>query len=117
MKHGDDPMEKEINQAVLDFYAELGFEETQIEEGLMALCIEISPEENYGLLTNDNGNVPETLREPVIFACYTQAGSFLWSTSFKNSYLVQETWIQEQELSKKFEAVKDYRKNNENPIL
>ena len=116
MKHGDDRMDNEINQAVMDFYGELGFEETQIEEGLTALCFEISPEENYGLITNDNGNIPETLREPIIFACYTQAGSFLWSTSFKNSYLVQETWTKEQELHKKFEAVKEYRKDTDSTL-
>jgi hypothetical protein len=106
-------MENESNDAVMNFYEDLGFEEAQIEDGLTALFFEVSPDGSYALLTNDSGAIPESLRQPLIFACYTEAGSFLWSTSFKNSYLLQEIWAVESTPAQKFEAVKNYRKTNE----
>ena len=106
-------MDNETNDEVMNFYEDLGFEEAQIEDGLTALFFEVSPDGSYALLTNDSGAIPESLRQPLIFACYTEAGAFLWSTSFKNSYLLQETWVQEQDPVKKFEAVQNYRKANE----
>ncbi len=106
-------MENESNDEVMNFYEDLGFEEAQIEDGLTALFFEVSPDGSYALLTNDSGAIPESLRQPIIFACYTEAGSFLWSTSFKNSYLLQETWAAESTPAQKFEAVKNYRKAHE----
>lgn len=108
-------MYNEISNAVITFYEDLGFEETEIEDNLTALCYEVSPEENYALLTDGSGAIPETLKGPLIFSCYTEAGAFLWSTSFKNSYLFQQIWTQESIPAKKFEEVKNYRKTNELP--
>jgi len=106
-------MEDEINAEVMDFYEELGFEEAQIEDGLTALFFEVSPDGSYALLTSDTGAIPESLRQTIIFACYTEDGAFLWSTSFKNSYLFQETWVTKQTPPEKFTAVQNYRKANE----
>ena len=91
----------------LDFYESLGFEEIEIEDGLTALCFETSSDGNYALLTNEEGDLPENLRQAVIFAYYTSDGSFQWSTSFKNSYLLKELWASSETPEDKLSAIRN----------
>jgi hypothetical protein len=57
-----------------DFFAALGFEEIEIEDGLTALCCETDEAGGYALVTDDGGAVPENLKQAVVFACYTPEG-------------------------------------------
>ncbi len=98
---------------VMEFYEALGFEETRIEDGLTALFFEVSPEGIYGLLTSEEGTIPESLRQTVIFACYTPESSFLWSASFKNSYVFKDIWSEAQTPQHKLDAVQKHRESND----
>jgi len=53
------------------------------------------------------------LKTPVIFACYTEEGSFLWSAGFKNSYLLKEIWSEPQTAEQKLNAIKKYKDANQ----
>lgn len=97
----------------LEFYQALGFEEIDIEDGLTALFIETGPDESYALITDDNGALPDHLRKTVIFACYSPAGSFLWSASFKNSFLFKETWLQAEDIAGKLAAIQLHREQTQ----
>lgn len=97
---------------VMEFFVDLGFEETDIEDGLTALSFELDEEGNYALITDENGGVPQTLRQVLVFACYSSEGAYLWSASFKNSYLFQETWSENPEVDQKLLSIQKYRETN-----
>lgn len=99
------------DENILDFYEGLGFEETAIEDGLTALSFEIDPQGSYVLLTDEEGAVPETLRQTVVFACYTPEGAFQWSASFKNSYVFKDIWSESQTTEQKLDAIQKRREN------
>ena len=105
---GDDIVSDE---SVLDFYGALGFEETDIEDGLTAFYLEIDSQGSYVLITNDEGGIPESLKQPVIFACYTPEGAFQHSASFKNSYVFKEIWSSAQTVEQKLDAIQKRREN------
>lgn len=99
-------------ETVMEFYEALGFEETEIEDGLTAFSFEDTPDGSYALLTNDEGTMPESLKQTIIFAYYTEQGSFLWSVSFKNSYLLKDVWSQATTPEDKLEAVQKSRSSD-----
>lgn len=100
-------------EIVIEFYEELGFEETEIEDGLTAFAFEDTADDSYALLTNDEGTMPESLKQTIIFAYYTASGSFLWSASFKNAYLFKDVWLQASTPEGKLEAIQKSRMENE----
>lgn len=101
------------DENVIDFYKDLEWEEIEIENGITALFFETATTENYALITNDDGLPPSSLRETIVFACYTAEGSFLWSISFKNSFLFKEIWTKIQSPADKIEAIRKYRETIE----
>ena len=107
---GDSAMEQ-ANSQVLDFFAVLGFEEIEIEDGLTALCYEESPEGEYALITDEEGSLPDSLKVPLMFACYSAEGAFLWSTGFKNAAHFKETWSNTHTYAEKLQAIQTYRKS------
>ena len=102
-----------VTGETLEFFQGLGFDEIEIEDGLTAYFIETGADESYALVTDDNGESPANLRKPLIFACYSPEGAFLWSASFKNAFLFKETWQQSEAISDKLAAIQNYRQNNE----
>lgn len=81
---------------IMEYYESLDFEETEIEDGLTALAFEFSQDGSYALLTNEDGAIPENLKQRIIFAYYTHDGAFQWSISFKNSYVFKDVWTESQ---------------------
>ncbi|MDR3564396.1 MAG: hypothetical protein P4N59_23575 [Negativicutes bacterium] len=94
---------------LLAFYEDLGFEMIDIEDDLSALSFDLDQSGNYALVTNEEGSMPESLREIILFACYTPEGSFLWSTSFRNSYLFKEAWDTGATPEEKLVAIQKHR--------
>ena len=105
------------NQAILDYFIELGFEEIPIEEGLSALSFEESPEGEYALITDEDGSVPESLEAPLMLACYTEKGAFLWSTGFKNAAQFKEIWSSGNTYAEKLAAAQRHREEIIDPNL
>lgn len=93
-------------ESVLVFFQALGFEEIEIEDSLTALSVEYSSDGSYALLTDDEGNKPETLKQSLIFAFYSPEGAYQWSTSFKNAYTFKDTWLQGETIMDKCQAVR-----------
>ncbi len=102
-----------MSDIVLDFYEALGFEETEIDDNLIVLGIELTQEGNYGLITDDEGTMPENLKQSITFAYYTPDGSYLWSASFKNSALFKELWSAAPTTEAKLAAIVKHRETNE----
>ncbi|WP_425057777.1 hypothetical protein SCACP_23170 [Sporomusa carbonis] len=98
---------------ILNFYESLGFEETEIEDELTTLGLEITPEGHYALITDSDGAMPENLKQEVIFAYYTPDGAFLWSASFKSSYIFKDIWTEAPTPEAKLDAILKYRASNE----
>ncbi|HWR43026.1 hypothetical protein [Sporomusa sp.] len=101
------------SEPILEFYESLGFEETEIEDGLIVLGIELTPEGNYALITDDEGTMPKSLNQGAIFAYYTPDGSFLWSASFKSSTAFKELWTGAQTNEARLDAIVKHREANE----
>jgi len=99
------------DENALDFFETLGFEETDIEDGLTALFFETDPQGSYALLTNEEGAIPENLKQAVIFACYTPEGAFQWSASFKNAYVFKDIWSGAETPEQKLDAIAKRRES------
>jgi len=105
------------NQAILDYFLALGFEEIPIEEGLTALSFEEKPDGDYALITNEDGSIPESLEIPLMLAFYTDKGAFLWSTGFKNAAQCKEVWSQGETYAEKLQAAQRHREEIMDPRL
>lgn len=101
------------NENITDFYQTLGFEEAEIEDGLDALLLEPIPNGGYALVTTEEGITPNSLKKAVIFAVYTSEGSFLWSATFKNSYVFRDIWNEAEVIEHKFAAIQKHRDSND----
>lgn len=102
-----------MEENVLAFLQELGFEEIDIEDGLTALAVEFEPDGDYALITNSEGLLPETLKQSLVFACYTAEGAYQWSASFKNAAAFKNIWSSGESLAQKCEAVRQYALSKE----
>lgn len=102
-----------MQQEIMEFYSALGFEEVEVEDNLTAFFLETDDTGSYVLVTDDEGELPATIKQKVIFASYTAAGSFQWSVSFKNSYLFREEWLRHEAVAEKLTALLAYREENE----
>lgn len=100
------------NENVMEFYETLGFEETEVDDGFTALFFELAPEGIYALITDEDGAIPQSLKQSVILACYSPEGAFLWSTSFKNSYLFKDCWSEAPAPELKLDALLKYRESS-----
>lgn len=98
-------------ETLQEFYQSLGFEEITVEDGYTAFFYELSPEGMYALVTDEDGKMPQTLKQSIIFAAYSSEGAFRWSTGFKNSYLLKECWSTAQTPEEKFAAVENVLKD------
>lgn len=94
---------------VLEFYGQDDFYETEIEDGLTALACDINEAGDYALISDENGAFLEDLAQPVVFACYTVEGSFLWSVTFKNSRQFMAVWQGDGDGGTGVAAVLEYR--------
>lgn len=101
------------NNSMVEFYEMLGFEEIEIEDGLIVLGLEVTPEGHYALVTDDEGTMPKTSSQGIIFAYYTADDVFLWSAGFKNSNVFKKIWDSTQAITAKLDAIMEYRKENE----
>lgn len=95
--------------SVADFFAALGFEEVEIEDNLTVLGIDADADENYILLTDEEGAMPATLRQRIVLAYYTADGAYQWSVGFKNAYLFKEVWSSCTDLIARVAALQQYR--------
>lgn len=98
-----------MSREVMEYYNNLDFEETEIEDELPALSCEISAHGDYVLLTDEDGAMPATLKQPVLLAYYTAEGAFQWSVGFKNSYVFNDIWSGPKTPAQKIEALLKYR--------
>ena len=106
-----------FRSTVMDYFAALGFEEIPIEEGLTALSFEDGPDGEYALITNEAGAMPESLDIPVLLACYTKDGAFLWSTSFEDAAQFKQLWSAAETYAEKLLAAQRHREELMDPSL
>lgn len=102
-----------MSSEVMQFYENLGFEESEIEDGLKALAYEFPGDESYALLTDENGEIPQNLKQRVIFAYYSAEGAFQWSIGFKNAYLLQNMWSEPETSEQKLAKMLAYLESKE----
>jgi hypothetical protein len=102
-----------MSSEIIAYYTGLGFEETEIEDGLTALAYEIPTDESYVLLTDEDGKMPVALKQPVLLAYYTPEGAFQWSIGFKNSPMFKDIWSVSDNPARKLEALLEYRATKE----
>lgn len=105
------------NQTVMDFFAAFGFEEIPIEDGLTALSFEDGPDGEYSLITNEEGAMPGSLEIPVLLACYSKEGAFLWSTGFKDATQFKQIWSAGETYEGKLQAAMRHREAMMDPSL
>lgn len=97
------------HEEMLAYFAELGFEETEIEDGLTALCFEESPDGSYVLLTDEEGSWPGSLDVPLTLACYSPENAFCWSVGFKTAATFKAVWTSGGSFAEKIARVQSLR--------
>lgn len=102
-----------MNNDVITIYQALGFEKIELEDGQTVLGFEFTPGGAYALLTDTEGNMPKSVTQEVIFACYTVADSFEWSSSFKNSSVFKDLWVTQDTIEAKLAAIQKHRELNQ----
>lgn len=102
-----------MGNTLIELYESLGFEQVETEDGQAALGIELSPEGKYGLVTDSEGVLPQTLKQEIVFACYSPEDSFLWSASFKNTDTFRELWASAAAAEDKLAAIIKHREANQ----
>ena len=95
-----------MNNTIEDFYQPLGFEIIEFAEDGPTLCYEPAEDGQYAILTTEEGLVPESLEEKVIFSYYCEAGAFRWHLEFKNSQAFAEVWPAGASAEERFAAMK-----------
>lgn len=101
------------SENMLDFYTQLGFEEIEIADSPPAFFWETEADGDYILVTDTEGAIPSTVKQPIIVAFYDASDRFQWSTSFKNSYLFRDIWDAATTANDKLRSLQEYRKQNE----
>ena len=102
-----------MSHVIEDFYQPLGFEIIEFAEDGPALCYEPSEDGPYATLTTEEGLVPESLEEKVIFSYYCEAGAFRWHVEFKNSQAFAEAWPSGASAAERFAALQKLSEKEE----
>jgi|GEM_PF-1005595 hypothetical protein len=97
------------DNALLEAYEPFDFFEAEIEDGCTALIYEPIANEEYSLITNVDGTMPEDLEQEIIFATYTADGVFAWSVGFENSHHFLELLNNHPQDTNLVETVKKFR--------
>ncbi len=97
------------DNALFEAYDPFDFFETEIEDGCTALMYELIPNEEYALITNVDGTMPEDLDQEIIFAAYTADGAFAWSVGFETSHHLLELLNNQPKNNNLMEIVKTFR--------
>ena len=99
-----------MQDSVMHFFQGLGFEEIEIEDNLTALAVDCGVE-GYAIISDDNGNIPESLNQFLIFAFYSPEGAYQWSTGFKTAEAFKPIWSKGGTVWEKCEVVRQYGEN------
>nr|WP_320147219.1 hypothetical protein [uncultured Anaeromusa sp.] len=102
-----------MSHQVEDFYQPLGFEIIEFSEDGPTLCYEPVENDQYAILTTEEGLVPESLEEKVIFSYYCKAGAFRWHVEFENSQAFAEVWPSAATPAERFAAMEELIKKEE----
>ena len=102
-----------MNLAAQEFYVLLGFELTDIEDDQEALFMETDSDGSYVLLTNEDGDLPASLEEPVVLALYSSEGAYQWRATFKTSHAFKMLWTSRERIEDKLTAILAHRTSNE----
>ena len=102
-----------MSRSLTDFYEDLGFEEIEVDDNQTAFFYELSEEGTYALITDDEGVLPASLEDRVIFACYREDGAYIWSTSFETYQTFADLWKSFETIEEKLAALEKHREETE----
>ncbi|MDY3973289.1 hypothetical protein [uncultured Veillonella sp.] len=93
------------------FYENLGFELVEIDDR-DTLFYQISDDGEYATITDDNGNVPGSLEEPIIFTLYDENDSFQWSVTIEDSHYFGELFTRVEDTDELLSHLQGIRQEN-----
>lgn len=93
------------------FYEDLGFEIVDIDER-EALFFDLGDTGNYLTVSDDDGNLPNTLEAPILITLYDESDSFQWSVTLEDSLYLQELFQQFDSIDELLATLKDIRLEN-----
>lgn len=93
------------------FYENLGFELVEIDDR-DTLFYQISDSGEYATITDDNGNVPAGLDEPIIFTLYDENDSFQWSVTIEDSHYFGELFTRVEDTEELLSHLQGIRQEN-----
>ena len=102
-----------MNNTIEDFYQPLGFEIIEFAEDGPTLCYEPAEDGPYAILTTEEGLIPESLEEKVIFSYYCEAGAFRWHVEFEDSQDFAKAWPSTASAEERFAAMKELSEKEE----
>jgi len=99
------------SDTVLSFYEQLGFDIIDFD-GIDTLFFELSDKGNFATVSDDDGNLPESLEAPIVYNVYDENDSYLWSVTIDDSYTLQELLNQADSLESFLDTLAQIRQEN-----
>ena len=93
--------------ALESFYENLGFELVEIDDR-ETLFYQIDDDGDYATITDEDGGVPTSLNEPIIFNLYDD----MWSVTVEDSEYFGELFARVEDTDELLAVLKDIRQEN-----
>ena len=97
--------------ALESFYENLGFELVEIDDR-ETLFYQIDDDGDYATITDEDGGVPTSLKEPITFNLYDEIDSFQWSVTVEDSEYFGELFTRVEDTDELLAVLKDIRQEN-----
>lgn len=93
------------------FYDNLGFELVEIDDKEV-LFLELHELGDYAVVSDDEGNIPTDLENPVIWSVYDENDSFQWSVTLESSQVVKALFDRLDDIDEVLDELKELRLEN-----
>ena len=93
------------------FYENLGFELAEIDDR-DTLFYQVTDDGAYATITDEDGALPESLEEPIIFTLYDENDSFQWSVTIEDSHYFGELFTRVEDAEELLSHLQGIRQDN-----
>ena len=99
------------SDTVLSFYEQLGFELIDFD-GIDTLFFELSDKGDFATVSDDDGNLPESLDTSIVFNVYDENDSYKWCVTLEDSAHLKELLDQAESTEEFLSILEDIRQEN-----
>lgn len=99
------------SDGIRNYFDNLGFELVEID-GHEVLFLELAELGDYAVVTDMDGNIPDSLEVPVIWSVYDENDSFQWSVTIENATFIKRLFEDVDSKEDVLATLRDLREDN-----